>query len=226
MLFHNNLSLSLTKLLSFYTNSNPDTPPVVLTHEIALKPDGTPTALPGRFISEEEINQFHDLLTKTTSAWAVVPKRLIAHRNQSYLWWSPSKKRKMYFHTASPELNALNGHEFFQPNVLFKAEGRTLHAWALSKSKRPTLRTTLHRIPLYNISETGLVCMPQQTPNFTPESIEEQFWNSPYTHANSAGKTIFNSSLSYPEYLTTLCTHSFPTDTLLPSTITLKDILK
>ena len=226
MLFQSNPKLTLTRIHSFYTASHPQTPPIILTHDVAIGTDGTPTALPGRFLSEDEINHFHEQVTNAGNQWNLLRKNLIAYRNQSHVWWSPSKKRRMYFKTQSPELNALSGQEFYQPSVLFRNHGETLHAWALPNSRKPSLRTSLCRIPLYNSSNDGLICMPNVKKPYTPESLEEHFWNSPYTHSNSAGKTLYQSPLSYPQFLTTLCTHSFPAETLIPTNLTLEEILR
>lgn len=145
------------------------------------------------------------------------------------LWYTPARQQPLFF---ADQLGIQNGKASV-PALLWKASLDQLTIFALRENTRPTLKTKVDYAPFFNISSQGRVCMGTvntKIPNHITledfmQTWETFFFNSYFSHliGNHWPVSVNIVQLWQELVLTDL---PFPTDKLLPSSYTLKDLLK
>lgn len=144
------------------------------------------------------------------------------------VWFTPASKRDLLF---SNSLGIASG-AYHLPALLWKATKDHLHVFALKSNKRPTDKTALYKAPIFNIHETGLVCM--GTVNIDLDDVddlqsfinhwENYFFNSHFSHLLGELSPVKGNIIQL--YQSLHQTGSiFPLNELLPINKTVKNII-
>jgi len=122
----------------------------------------------------------------------ILPENVLARTPDLIVWWSPARRRLVFFGGASEEATKLNGRLYPHPPLVFKICGHELFVRALEQDTRPSANTPLKTAPYWNSEGSrGLVCVgSMQTPQeVTVESIgewENAYFSSAFTHVSGA----------------------------------------
>ena len=200
-------------------------------HEVQGGKDQAPYLGPGQALS---LSFLRSLARGLGSRMApeILPENIIARTPDQIVWWSKAVHRVMFFEGGTPEAEALNGHLYPHPPLVFKVCRQELYARALKCDARPSANTPLQTAPYWNTEGSrGLVCagtmrIPQEV---TADNISE--WESAY----------FSSSFTHPSGAVRLTTHPegfsglwssladsrgpFPTEFLTDATQTLRQFV-
>lgn len=165
----------------------------IRVHDVIAEPgdeSGAPTLGPGRNL---DVVFFEQLMRRLSGH---TPLRLLAENTlgtatDTVLWWTPAKRRTMYFSPWEKEGNAvleLHGKECWHPPLLWLAGPHWLHLYALPEDKRPSASTPLLRAPYWNINDQAQVCLgsmvrPKDTPD-VQALWEVSFFESHFSHSN------------------------------------------
>lgn len=167
--------------------------------------------------------------------------KILAKSTTSIVWYELSRKRPIYFQAPESKrkwLNEFSGTEIYWPNLLFKLEHNTLNCWALSSSRRPTLRTTLYYAPFTNVNShrvcppSGLEINPMDDIQKNAAIITNAIFNGHFSHrTNDMNNIKFRHSHdAFWRYYLTACRKnkitSFPAKYLQPTTTKLENILR
>ena len=148
--------------------------------------------------------------------------------NGSVLWYSKSKKIKMFF---TESLEIPNGIAEI-PALLWYADRNKLIVFALLSDRRPTEKTKLYYAPFFNVYENGNVCMGTVSVNIkSSASVEEftaawesYFFDSYFSHLMQNHNPVKGNCVSLWKEL--ICTEkTFPKEVLKKANRTLKNLL-
>lgn len=122
------------------------------------------------------------------------------------------------------------GKRFPQPPLLFRVQHRSLDIRALRKNERPTLDTKPYRAPYWNVNDGGNVCLgstrvPRETNLSTLARWEKSFFESEFTHANSAHKLAEHPGGFIGLWKSLIGKPSFPTEYLADAKETLQQFI-
>ncbi|GIU41002.1 hypothetical protein TUM3794_20350 [Shewanella colwelliana] len=108
---------------------------------------------------------------------------VLLKNSNTIMWHIPRQNRTIYMTDTA--------HKLRLPPLLFSysTNGSKLSVYALPFNKRPELNTKLYRSPFYNIYEDCRVClgsmkMPKELNADTIKQVEDEFFNSRFTHSN------------------------------------------
>lgn len=149
--------------------------------------------------------------------------------NGSVVWYTKPQRQKLYF---AESLGLENGTVAL-PALVWKANKKELQIFALKGTAKPKAETPLYHAPFFNLYQKGYVCM--GTVNVaikSAASLEEfisawhaYFFESYFSHHinehNPVGVNLFN---LYKELMADT-EKTFPTDTLRPTPLILKNLL-
>jgi PRTRC genetic system protein B len=160
----------------------------VTRHEVRKSPSlslGPAETLTGEFLK----SLMRSFGIKTTLD--VLPERIIAHNDETTVWWMPAQRRQMFFNDSEKKMTPISGRVFPHPALLFVAQARALWVRALAEDKRPTANSILSVAPYWNTSENGSVCLgnmqePDTVGVHAIEQWERGFFESAFSHANGA----------------------------------------
>ncbi len=121
----------------------------------------------------------------------ILPENVLARTAEVIAWWSPARRRPMFFSGADPRVEKLNGKVFPHPALVFLISGKELYVRALAESKRPFGETRLKNAPYYNTDAAGQVCqgdmrVPDEVAASTIQGWEDAYFQSAFTHPNGA----------------------------------------
>lgn len=124
-----------------------------------------------------------------SAAAEVLSKNILAKSDRMIAWWTPRRRRQMYFENPEGKMQTLNGKQFPQPPLVWKTIHGSLSVRALAENKRPNAGTKLAVAPFWNLSDDGSVCLgsmrcPESTSVGSIEGWEKGFYESAFTHAN------------------------------------------
>jgi len=169
---------------------------LITRHPVTVDAEGRATFEAGRPVGADELR---DMMQALMERQGQGHRRLIDHRllyadNTRLLWWSPQKRRTVWFSTADKKFNAaVNGKEALHPTLLFLAKPGSLYIFALVQNERPTEQTPVFTGPYCNLYSDGHMCrgsvkLPQ---SMEPEQIdawESAYFDSAFTHSNLSGQ--------------------------------------
>lgn len=121
----------------------------------------------------------------------VLPENVLAKTPELIAWWTPARKRLMFFGAGDPKTKSLNGTMYPHPALVFMIRGRVLFVRALARSCRPNVNTRLMNAPYWNTDEQGRVCLgtmrvPEEVSASRLEGWEEAYFASEFTHPSGA----------------------------------------
>jgi PRTRC genetic system protein B len=119
----------------------------------------------------------------------VLPANILAKADRMIVWWTPAKRRQMFYENSEGKAAELNGRIFPQPPLVWKVSNGELIIWALTENKRPDGATKLAVAPYWNLSDDGRVCTgtmrrPDSATVAAIPAWERGFYESAFTHAN------------------------------------------
>jgi PRTRC genetic system protein B len=124
-----------------------------------------------------------------SAAAEVLSQNILAKSDRMIAWWTPRRRRRMFFENTEGKMQKLNGKLFPQPPLVWKVIHGGLSIRALAENKRPNAETKLAVAPFWNLSDDGSVCLgsmrcPESTSVGSIEGWEKGFYESAFTHAN------------------------------------------
>lgn len=189
------------------------------THHAVVNGEPAAGQLAGR---DQIVNLLRDLLGATETR-SLPPAHVLFADSGRMLWYRPSQRRPIFFHTGRKEFDAeLRGKSAVYPALLFLAVPGNLYVWALASDERPEANTPVYRAPFLNLYESGHMCagtskLPLQVSGDVGP-FERAFFETTFTHSNYRDKLTTHSgghdglwrALAHPERQT------FPADCLFP----------
>jgi PRTRC genetic system protein B len=122
----------------------------------------------------------------------ILPEAVLARTPDLLVWWTPARRRPLFFPEHLAAAAPLSGKVFPQPPLVFKVSGRELWIRALEENARPEPTTRLKTAPYWNCAESGQICQgsmrsPDVGTNLQAmQSWERAFFQSEFTHAYGA----------------------------------------
>lgn len=100
-------------------------------------------------IDEENLNQLR--------SDGILANNLLSFdaKSATIIWYTKAQFRELLF---AEGLGIKSGTAHVPPMV-WKADRESLHVYALTTNRKPTLNTSLHYAPFFNVYENGTVCM-------------------------------------------------------------------
>ena len=135
---------------------------------------------------------FLECLARSLSGYSpaeILPDNVLAKGDRMIAWWTPARRRQMFYENSEGKAAELNGRTFPQPPLVWRVENGDLRIRALVENKRPVAQTKLLVAPFWNLSDDGRVCTGtmRHPDSATAASIpewERGFYESAFTHAN------------------------------------------
>jgi len=157
-------------------------------HTVTPQKQGPPMLGPAQPLATSFMEDLADSLSGGTTA-EVLPENVLAKSDRMIAWWTPRRRRPMFFENAEGKAQKLNGKAFPQPPLVWRVALGDLKIRALCENKRPDAQTTLAVAPFWNLSDDGRVCLgsmrcPESASVASIEAWEKGFYESAFTHAN------------------------------------------
>jgi PRTRC genetic system protein B len=182
-------SYELSAAVLIYTN-------VATRHALATKHEvqeiaGRPSIRPGAPFNEQD----YQLLVQALAP-AQQPRMLwhepcvLARGLGRMLWWSPPKKRSLFFRRSAHNPQSFDGRGLCAcPGLVFLVAEREMFVYAFKGSTAPTRATRLCQAPFFNVWSRGKVCVgnaavPPADRSEDPQAWEQMFFGSHFTHPN------------------------------------------
>ena len=160
----------------------------VTRHEITLGKDAPPVLGPAQPLTV----QFLDSLVRSIGGNVrpeILSDNVIARSDRMIAWWTPSRRRAMFYKNSEGKAKHLNGKVFPQPALVWQVREGGLQIRALIENKRPRAETRLAVAPFWNLSHDGSVCTgsmrrPESASVAAIAAWELGFYESNFTHSN------------------------------------------
>jgi PRTRC genetic system protein B len=119
----------------------------------------------------------------------ILPENVIAKGDRMIAWWTPARRKAMFYRDSEGKAQHLNGKVFPQPPLVWLVCEGHLKIRALTENKRPAADTKLAVAPFWNLSHDGAVCtgsmrQPESASVAAIASWEQGFYESNFTHSN------------------------------------------
>jgi PRTRC genetic system protein B len=119
----------------------------------------------------------------------VLPANILAKADRMIVWWTPARRRQMFYENSEGKAGDLNGRIFPQPPLVWRVSNGELNIRALCENERPDATTKLAVAPFWNLSDDGRVCTgtmrrPDSASVAAIQDWERGFYESAFTHAN------------------------------------------
>jgi PRTRC genetic system protein B len=160
----------------------------VTRHDITLQKDAPPTLGPAQPLTVSFVESLVRSLSGSCAA-ELLPENILAKGDRMIAWWTPARRRQMFYQNSEGKVAELNGRVFSQPPLVWQVHSGDLMIRALTENKRPQSSTKLAVAPLWNLSDNGRVCTGsmRRPDGATVSSVtdwERGFYESAFTHAN------------------------------------------
>ncbi len=217
-----NYSFELREALLVYGNAQKS---FVTHHGIVAHGNAAPTLGPAQPLTASFVEALIRSLYGSSRA-EVLPENILAKGERMMVWWTPTKRRQMFYENSEAKAVGLNGRTFAQPPLVWRVEGGDLMIRALVENRRPEGNTKMAIAPFWNLSENGRVCTgsmrrPDSAAVAAISDWERGFYESAFTHSNVGRLT--RHPLGFAGLWSDLADKRkpFPTDTLisLPQTL-------
>jgi PRTRC genetic system protein B len=174
-------------------NGYPYRHPFITVHEVIHDNDGTRLA-EGQLVTPKLLSDLMVALGRSAPL-EILPERVIVRTADTIVWWMPACTRTMFFSDRGGDeaLKKMNGKEYPQPPLVFKASGSHLWVRAIAKNQRPNSDTKLSTAPHWNCYDNGVVCtgtmtIPREKSVTAIDGWEKSFFQSEFTHAGGIRK--------------------------------------
>src|SRR5579863_1900425 len=111
-------------------------------HTVTAQKQGPPVLGPAQPLTTAFVEDLADSLSGSTTA-EVLPENVLAKSDRMIAWWTPRRRRQMFFENAEGKAAKLNGRMFPQPALVWRVSNLGLKIRALAANRRPTTATTL-----------------------------------------------------------------------------------
>jgi PRTRC genetic system protein B len=160
----------------------------ITLHKAEMRKNGPPVLGPAQPLSISFVETLSESLGGSATA-EILPEFVLAKSDRMIAWWTPPRRRQMFFESAEGKAIALNGKVFPQPPLVWRVSHGALKIRALQENKRPEAKTTLSVAPFWNLSDNGQVCLgsmrcPDHASVAGLVAWETGFYQSAFTHAN------------------------------------------
>ena len=160
----------------------------VTRHEVARNNDAPPSLGPAQPLTVAFVESLVRSLHGNSTA-EILPENILAKTDRMIAWWTPQKRRQMFYQNSEGRVAIMNGRTFSQPPLVWRADCGDLMIRALLENKRPDGTTKLAVAPFWNLSDNGRVCAgsmrrPDGAAVATIPGWEQGFYESAFTHSN------------------------------------------
>jgi len=160
----------------------------VTRHEVTQQKDMPPVLGPAQPLTVSFIDSLVRSIRGNIKV-EVLPEYILAKTDRMIAWWTPQRRRVMFYKNSEDKANDLSGKVFPQPPLVWLVFDGSLHIRALVDNKRPEAGTRLAVGPFWNLSSDGSVCTgSMRHPNTSSVSAipswEQGFYESNFTHSN------------------------------------------
>ena len=160
----------------------------ITRHDVTARNDAPPTLGPAQPLTVAFIEFLVRSLSGSVQA-EVLPANVLAKADRMIVWWTPARRRQMFYESSEGKAVELSGRIFPQPTLVWKVSNGELLIRALTENKRPESQTKLAVAPFWNLSDDGRVCTgsmrrPDSASVATIPVWERGFYESAFTHAN------------------------------------------
>jgi PRTRC genetic system protein B len=198
----------------------------ITRHDVTARKDAPPTLGPAQPLTVVFIESLTRSLSGSVQA-EVLPTNVLAKADRMIVWWTPARRRQMFYENSEGKAAKLNGCIFPQPPLVWRVSNGELNIRALTESKRPDSSTKLAVAPYWNLSDDGRVCTgtmrrPDSASVASIPAWERGFYESAFTHANVGRLTRHEGGFDGLWSELTSKRQKFPVETLiaLPQTLT------
>jgi PRTRC genetic system protein B len=159
-------------------------------HRVKQVDDGVPYLEPGEPLTTAFIRTLAQGLGAQVKP-EIFPENILARTPDLLVWWSPPRRRVMFFGGTDQEARRINGLLLPHPTLVFKAVGKDLFVRAMATTSRPGPETKLQTAPYWNTDNRGLVCagtmrVPESSDIASIRGFEDAYFQSEFTHAAGA----------------------------------------
>ena len=157
-------------------------------HTVTAQKQGPPVLGPAQPLTTSFVEDLAESLFGGAVA-ELLPENVLAKTDRMIVWWTPRCVRRMFFENSEGKAQILNGKNFPQPPLVWRAAQGELKIRAFCENRRPKADTTLAVAPFWNLSDDGGVCLgsmrcPESTSVASIGAWEQGFYESAFTHAN------------------------------------------
>ena len=198
----------------------------ITRHDVAARKDAPPTLGPAQPLTVAFIETLLRSLSGSVQA-EVLPANVLAKADRMIVWWTPPRRRQMFYENSQGKAAELNGCIFPQSPLVWRVSNGELNIRALTENKRPDDATKLAVAPFWNLSDDGRVCTgtmrrPDSASVASIPAWERGFYESAFTHANVGRLTRHEGGFDGLWSGRTGKRQKFPVETLivLPQTLT------
>lgn len=215
-------------LLIHVDRHNPVRGCLITAHDVLYCEDGTRRLMAGHPISRELAHSVGLTLLGGAATRSLLPASVVMWDGLRLAWWTPSRRRRIWFSLDRPALRDVSRQEVTHPALFWVAEAGRLHLWALASDARPEAGTPLYQAPYLNIYPDGWVCPDTLNwPALRPDAIDD--WERHFH--DSAGTKVWAERLTlFPGGHDALwramgTAGRFPADSLVPAQFTVLDAI-
>jgi len=198
----------------------------ITRHDVIDSKNAPPALGPAQPLTVAFIESLTRSLSGSVQA-EVLPTNVLAKADRMIVWWTPSRRRQMFYENSEGKGAELNGRVFPQPPLVWRVSNGELNIRALTENKRPDSSTKLAVAPFWNLSDDGRVCTgtmrhPDSASAASIPAWERGFYESAFTHANVGRLTRHEGGFDGLWSGRTGKRQKFPVETLivLPQTLT------
>jgi PRTRC genetic system protein B len=160
----------------------------ITRHDVTVQKEGPPVLGAAQLLTTNFVENLTESLGGSAAA-EVLPTNIVAKSDRMIAWWTPRRRRQMFYENSEGKAISLNGRFFSQPPLAWRVTHGDLKIRALRENKRPCGETTLAVAPFWNLSDDGRVCLgsmrcPESSSVVSIERWEQSFYESAFTHAN------------------------------------------
>jgi len=160
----------------------------ITRHDVLAQKQGPPVLGVAQPLTTVFVENLAELLGGSASA-EVLSKNILAKSDRMIAWWTPRRRRQMFYENSEGRMRMLNGMQFSKPPLVWRVRHGGLSIRALAENKRPNAETRLAVAPFWNLSDDGSVCLgsmrcPESSSVASIEGWEKGFYESAFTHAN------------------------------------------
>ena len=141
----------------------------ITCHDVTARKDAPPTLGPAQPLTVAFIESLTRSLSGSVQA-EVLPTNVLAKADRMIVWWTPARRRQMFYENSEGKAAGLNGCIFPQPPLVWRVSNGAV-------------------APYWNLSDDGRVCTgtmrrPDSACVASIPAWERGFYESAFTHAN------------------------------------------
>lgn len=154
---------------------------------------------PGTAMTKKGLREFARLVDSATAFAGFIHENMLYNSPEMIAWWVPACIRHTWFTGTDRGLGQVNGLAA-HPALVFVAQDRDWHVFALQESARPSPDTILCHAPHLNVYDGGSICtgnvdLPPAISAEAIDAYEEAFFRSHFTHSNNANAVTYRGGM-------------------------------